>query len=163
MYLYNVAQSNYFWLCFSLTATTGKQLKNEKVTSISSVSYSQLNEDAKEILSADLSSSLNTDMQFEEENYSSAVIHKNNYKMEELTSILDSSRPYEKDYSPERDLEDLLSIVEPCQDVSKASSEVDSGAASDSADTSFAQINLTSLTESELTANKDTSRVSYTF
>lgn len=147
-----------------MTATTEKQINNEKVTSITSVScYSQLNEDAKEIFSVDLSSSLNTDMQFQDENYSSSVILKDDFKMEELTSILDSSQPYEKDYSPERDLEDLLSIVEPCQDVSKASSEVDSGAASDSADTSFAQINLISLTESELTANEDTSRVSYTF
>lgn len=142
---------------------TGKQINNEKDTSITGVTYSQLNEDAKEKFSVDLSSSLNTDIQFQEENYSSSVIHKDNFKMEELTSTLDSSRLYEKDYSPERDLEDLLSIVEPCQDVSKASSEVDSGAASDSADTSFAQINLISLTESELTANEDTSRVSYTF
>lgn len=146
-----------------MTATTGKQINNEKDTSITGVTYSQLNEDAKEKFSVDLSSSLNTDMQFQGENYSSSVIHKDDFKVEELTSTLDSSRPYEKDYSPERDLEDLLSIVEPCQDVSKASSEVDSGAASDSADTSFAQINLISLTESELTANEDTSRVSYTF
>lgn len=77
--------------------------------------------------------------------------------MEESNPIANYSQPFDKDYSPERDLEDLLSIVEPCQDVSKASSEVDSGAASDSADTSCIQTNLMSLTDGELTENEDIS------
>jgi len=105
---------------------------------------------------------VNTDIQSKKDNCSQIEINKSIYKMDEMQPMLDSSLIYDKDYSPERDLEDLLSIVEPCQDASKASSEVDSGAASDSADTSCAQINLLSLTESELTANEDTSsKVNY--
>lgn len=99
---------------------------------------------------------MNTDIPFKNDNRSSIITH-NNSEINELKPIFDLSQPYDKDYSPERDLEDLLSIVEPCQDVSKASSEVDSGAASDSADTSCAQINLISLTESEITENDDLS------
>lgn len=108
------------------------------------------------------SSSLNSDVQFYNENCPSITMHVKNHKMDELNPIFDLNQRYDKDYSPERDLEDLLSIVEPFQDVSKASSEVDSGAASDSADTSCAQINLMSLTENESTENEDIScKVSY--
>lgn len=103
--------------------------------------------------------SVNTDIEFKKKNSSSIDIEKYDTKMDKLKPIFGSSQHFDKDYSPERDLEDLLSIVEPCQDVSKASSEVDSGAASDSADTSCVQTNLISLTENKLTANED--KVSY--
>ncbi|XP_050541185.1 uncharacterized protein LOC126905471 isoform X2 [Daktulosphaira vitifoliae] len=57
-----------------------------------------------------------------------------------INSVIQSSmNMLNKEYSPERDLEDLLSVVEPCQDVSKANSEVDSGAASEIADTLSSQ------------------------
>lgn len=97
------------------------------------------------------------DAQFPEENCPSYDTHKNDNEMEELEIKFSQNQLFDKDYSPERDLEDLLSIVEPCQDASKASSEVDSGAASDSADTSCAQLNLMSITETELLANEDIS------
>lgn len=139
---------------FSLSITTDENII-EQVSTTNSNSTSQLDEDRKVIFKVSSSSSVNTDTQFKKESCSSFEIHKSNYKMEDLKPIFDLNQSYDKDYSPERDLEDLLSIVEPCQDVSKASSEVDSGAASDSADTPFAQINLMSLTKSELTANED--------
>jgi len=114
------------------------------------------------IFKVDSSSSVNSDTQSQKENNLSIDVHRKDTKMDELKPMFDSSQPFDKDYSPERDLEDLLSIVKPCQDVSKASSEVDSGAASDSADTSCAQTNLISLTENELTANEDiSSKVSH--
>lgn len=124
----------------------------------------QLGEDNNNgmVFKVNSSSSLNSDIQFHNEHCSSNDIHMKDYKMDESNPIFDSNQFYDKDYSPERDLEDLLSIVEPCQDVSKASSEVDSGAASDSADTSCAQINLMSLTDSVSIENDDiSSKVSY--
>lgn len=144
---------------------TDEIVNNKEISIMNSEKTSQLNEEYVNIVVKDgLLSSVNTVTQLQKENCLSVDINKNDYKIEELNSMLDSSQPYEKDYSPERDLEDLLSIVEPCQDISKASSEVDSGAASDSADTSCAQNNLISLTESELTSNEDiTSRVSCTY
>jgi len=142
---------------------TDKIVNNKEISNMYSESTSQLNEDVDVVVKDGLSSSVNTDTQLQKENFSSVDINKNDYKIEKLNSLIDFSQSYEKDYSPERDLEDLLSIVEPFQDISKASSEVDSGAASDSADTSCAQNNLISLTESELTSNEDiTSRVSCT-
>lgn len=140
---------------FSLSITTDENVMNEQVPTTYSNNSSQSNEDTKVIFNVGSSSSLNTDTRLKKDSCSSFETHKSDYKMDDLKPIFDLHRSYDKDYSPERDLEDLLSIVEPCQDVSKASSEVDSGAASDSADTSFAQINLMSLTESELTANDD--------
>ncbi|XP_022162224.1 uncharacterized protein LOC111028008 [Myzus persicae] len=130
---------------------------NEKVQNTVSESSPHLDEDTNVIFKVDSSSSVNSDTQFQKENSLSIDIHKKDTKMDQLKPMFDSSQPFDKDYSPERDLEELLSIVEPCQDVSKASSEVDSGAASDSADTSCAQTNLISLTENELTANEDIS------
>lgn len=141
---------------------TDKNIITEQVLIYNSKSSSQSDEDSKVIFKVGSSSSVNTDIQFQKENCSLSDIHENNFEMEDLNPICNSSQNYDKDYSPERDLEDLLSIVEPFQDVSKASSEVDSGAASDSADTSFAQLNFMSLTESEFIANEDiSSKVSY--
>lgn len=138
---------------------TDNKVINEQIPTTVSESPIQSDEDSKVIFKVDSSSSLNTSVsiQFHNENSSSIDLHKNDYRTEvyQQSILIDSNQPYDKDYSPERDLEDLLSIVEPCQDASKASSEVDSGAASDSADTSCAQINLISLSESELTANED--------
>lgn len=138
---------------------TDNKVINEQISTTVSESPIQSDEDSKVIFKVDSSSSLNTSVsiQFHNENSSSIDLHKNDYRTEvyQQSILIDSNQPYDKDYSPERDLEDLLSIVEPCQDASKASSEVDSGAASDSADTSCAQINLISLSESELTANED--------
>jgi len=142
---------------------TDSEVSNEQIlTTNSEESSSHLDEDIHMIFKVGSSSSMNTDTQLEIENSPSINVHKNNYEIEVLKPIYDSSQPYDKDYSPERDLEDLLSIVEPCQDASKASSEVDSGAASDSADTSCAQINSICLTENESTTNEDiSSKVSY--
>lgn len=122
----------------------------------SSENPSELDEDNKVIFKVGSSSSVNTDIPFKKDKCSSVNTHYDS-EIDELKPMFDLSQPYDKDYSPERDLEDLLSIVEPCQDVSKASSEVDSGAASDSVDTSCAQINLISLTESEFTENENLS------
>lgn len=142
---------------------TDNKVINDQTPTTVSESPIQSDEDSKVIFKVGSSSSLNTSVsiQFHNENSSSIDLHKNDYRTEVLKQsiLIDSNQPYDKDYSPERDLEDLLSIVEPCQDASKASSEVDSGAASDSADTSCAQINLISLSESELTTNED--KVSY--
>lgn len=147
---------------FSLPEMTDEIVNNKVISTNNSEKTSPLNENVNTLLKVGSSSSVNTDMQPLNENVLSVDMNKNDYKTEVLNSMVDSSPSYEKDYSPERDLEDLLSIVEPCQDVSKASSDVDSGAASDSADTSCAQHNLLSLTESELTSNEDmASRVSY--
>jgi len=142
--------------------TDNEEMNEQILTTNSEKSSSQLDEDTHVIFKVSSSSSVNTDTQIEIENCLPINAHKNNYKLEVFKPTFDLSQPYDKDYSPERDLEDLLSIVEPCQDASKASSEVDSGAASDSADTSCAQINLISLTENELTANEDiSSKVSH--
>ncbi|VVC32087.1 Hypothetical protein CINCED_3A014678 [Cinara cedri] len=135
--------------------TTDENIINRKVSTTNSNRSSQLDEEGKVMFKVGSSSSINTDTQLRKASCSSFDIHRSGYKMEDLKPVFDLNQSYDKDYSPERDLEDLLSIVEPCQDASKASSDVDSGAASDSADTSFAQINLMSLTESELTANED--------
>lgn len=148
------------FLNFSSPTTTDKIINSEEVSATTSEHFSQLDDDSTKVLfKVGSLSSLNTDEQFQSTNSSSIGIHKNNLKLKELKPIYDkdSSQHFNKDYSPERDLEDLLSIVEPCQDASKESSEVDSGAASDSADTSSAQLHLISLTESELTANEDIS------
>lgn len=145
---------------FSLPVPPDTKVINEEVQTTDS--SPNLDEDTNVIFKVGSSSSVNSDTQFQKENTVSNDIQKIDTKMDKLKPIFDSSQPFDKDYSPERDLEDLLSIVEPCQDVSKASSEVDSGAASDSADTSCAQTNLISLTENELTANEDiSSKVSY--
>lgn len=136
---------------------TDDNIINEQVLINTSKSSSQSDKDTKVIFKVGSSSSVNTDIQFQKENCLSSDTHKNNYEMKEIKSIYDSSQLYDKDYSPERDLEDLLSIVEPCQDISKASSEVDSGAASDSIDTSFAHLKVMSLTESEFTPNENIS------
>jgi len=147
---------------FSLPVPPDTKVINEQVQTTVSESSPHLDEDTNVIFKVDSSTSVNSDTQFQKENSLSNDIQKKDTKMDKLKPIFDSSQPFDKDYSPERDLEDLLSIVEPCQDVSKASSEVDSGAASDSADTSCAQTNLISLTENELTANEDiSSKVSY--
>lgn len=147
---------------FSLPVPPDTKVINEQVQTTISESSPHLNEDTNMIFKVDSSSSVNSDTQFQKENSWSIDIQKKNNKMDKLKPIIDSCQPFDKDYSPERDLEDLLSIVEPCQDVSKASSEVDSGAASDSADTSCAQTNLISLTENELTTNEDiSSKVRY--
>lgn len=141
--------------------TDNEVIDNQIQTTNSKDSSSQLDDDTDVIFKVSSSSSINTDTQLEIDSCSLTNVHKNNYN-DVLNSTFDSSLPYNKDYSPERDLEDLLSIVEPCQDASKASSEVDSGAASDSADTSCAQINLISSTENELTTNEDiSSKVSF--
>lgn len=141
--------------------TDNEVIDNQIQTINSKDSSSQLDDDTDVIFKVSSSSSINTDTQLEIDSCSLTNVHKNNYN-DVLNSTFDSSLPYNKDYSPERDLEDLLSIVEPCQDASKASSEVDSGAASDSADTSCAQINLISSTENELTTNEDiSSKVSF--
>lgn len=131
---------------------TDNKVINDQVLITSSENPSELDENNKVMFKVGSSSSVNTDIPFQKDNSS---------EIDELKPIFDLNPTYDKDYSPERDLEDLLSIVEPCQDVSKASSEVDSGAASDSADTSCAQINLISLTESEITENENSSKVSY--
>lgn len=145
---------------------TDNKVINEQTPTTDSESPIHSDADSKVIFKVSSSSSVNTSVstQFHNEHSSSTDLHKNDYRTEVLTEsiLIDSNQSYDKDYSPERDLEDLLSIVEPCQDASKASSEVDSGAASDSADTSCAQINLTSLSESELITNEDvSSKVSY--
>lgn len=131
-------------------------MNDEQIPTITCESSSEINDDTNSMFKVGSSSSMNTDTQFQSDGLS-VELHKNHSSAEELKPMIDSNQPFDKDYSPERDLEDLLSIVEPCQDASKASSEVDSGAASDSADTSCAQINLVSLTESEFTNNEDTS------
>lgn len=141
----------------NLPIPSDSKVINEQAQTIIDESSQHLDEETNVIFKVDSSSSVNSDTQFQKENSLSIDIHKNDTKMDNLSPIFNSSQPFDKDYSPERDLEDLLSIVEPCQDVSKASSEVDSGAASDSADTSCAQTNLISLTENELTANEDVS------
>lgn len=143
---------------------TDKNIINEQVLINNINSSSQSDKDSKVIFKIGSSSSVNTDTQFQKENCSLSDIHESNNVMEDLNPLYDSNQNYDKEYSPERDLEDLLSIVEPCQDVSKASSEVDSGAASDSADTSFAQLNCMSLTESEFIENENiSSKVSYCY
>jgi hypothetical protein len=139
---------------------TDNKVINDQVLITSRENPSELDEVNNVIFKVGSSSSVNTDIPFQKDKCSSITMH-NGSKIDELEHIYDLSQSYDKDYSPERDLEDLLSIVEPCQDVSKASSEVDSGAASDSADTSCAQINLISLTESEITENENSSKVSY--
>lgn len=148
---------------FSLPVEINNKLVHEENLIAASESFSQVFDD-KVLFKVGSSSSISTDTLFQKGDNLFEGVGKNDYENKELKLAIDkdSNQPYEKDYSPERDLEDLLSTVEPCQDVSKASSEVDSGAASDSADTSSAQLHLISLTENELTANDDiSSSVSY--
>lgn len=145
---------------FSLSVTTDTNLINQQdpiSCQTTNETSSLLDEDTQVKFKLGSLSSFDIDVQYPEENCLLNDTHKNDNEMEELKPNYSPSQPFEKDYSPERDLEDLLSIVEPCQDASKASSEVDSGAASESADTSCAQLNLMSLTESELLANDDIS------
>ncbi|XP_025422353.1 uncharacterized protein LOC112692049 isoform X2 [Sipha flava] len=144
----------------NLPDMTDNKVINDQVLITSRENPSELDEVNNVIFKVGSSSSVNTDIPFQKDKCSSITMH-NGSKIDELEHIYDLSQSYDKDYSPERDLEDLLSIVEPCQDVSKASSEVDSGAASDSADTSCAQINLISLTESEITENENSSKNLY--
>ncbi|XP_050434061.1 uncharacterized protein LOC126841531 isoform X2 [Adelges cooleyi] len=110
----------------------------EQICSVKNKSSIQSDDESQIMFRVGSSSTMSTDVQ-------QLDINKN--KPDTMHS--DSGKIYDKEYSPERDLEDLLSIVEPCQDVSKASSEVDSGAASESADTSCTQ-NIIAFTDCEI-------------